>query len=115
MKTALSAALAALALAAAGADYKSMWITDVISGRTVGPVVNKPGNRFSSGGREWIVLQAGRGEANFADAATLSPQGPYGLVEQRMFNLGDDAYVFTRILDYEGTTPGVSEAVVSQA
>lgn len=115
MKTALSAALAALALAAAGADYKSMWITDVISGRTVGPVVNKPGNRFSAGGREWIVLQAGRGEANFADAATLSPQGPYGLVEQRMFNLGDDAYVFTRILDYEGTTPGVSEAVVSQA
>lgn len=111
----LSALLAAFALAASAAGYKSMWITDVASGRTVGPVVNKPGNRFSAGGREWIVLQSKSGEVNFADAASLAPQGPYGLVEQRMFELGSDAYVFTRVLDYEGNTPGANEAVVSQA
>ena len=115
MKKPLAALLAALALCSAAADYKSMWITEVISGRTVGPVVNKPGNRFSAGGREWIVLQSKPGEVNFADASTLAPQGPYGLVEQRMFELGGDAYVFTRVLDYEGSTPGASEAVVSQA
>ena len=113
----LLAALAALAAAtpAAAGPYKSMWITDVLSGRTVGPVVNKPGNRFSAGGSQWIVLQSGPGEVNFAAADTLAPQGPYGLVEQRMFELGSDAYVFTRILDYEGGDPGADEAVESQA
>ena len=115
MKRLLVCLLALAAAAAPAAQYKSMWITEMISGRTVGPVVNKPGNRFSAGGREWIVLQSKRGEVNFADAATLTPQGPYGLVEQRMFELGDDSYVFTRVIDYEGSTPGVSEAVVSQA
>ncbi len=115
MKRLLACLLAASALAASAAGFKSMWITDVATGRTVGPVVNKPGNRFTAGGREWIVLQSKPGEVNFADAASLAPQGPYGLVEQRMFELGEEAYVFTRVLDYEGSTPGVSEAVVSQA
>ena len=105
----------AAALPAAAAGYKSMWITDVLSGRTVGPVVNKPGNRFSAGGARWIVLESKPGEVNFAAADTLAPQGPYGLVEQRMFELGADAYVFTRILDYEGPDPGADESVVSQA
>lgn len=115
MKRLLACLLALAAAAAPAAQYKSMWITEMISGRTVGPVVNKPGNRFNAGGREWIVLQAAAGEVNFADAATLTPQGPYGLVEQRMFELGEDSYVFTRILDYEGDAPGASEAVVTQA
>ena len=114
---ALLAALAALAAAAPApaGSFKSMWITDVLSGVTVGPVVNKPGNRFSAGGSQWIVLQSAPGEVNFAAADTLAPQGPYGLVEQRMFELGTSAYVFTRILDYEGGNPGADEAVVSQA
>ncbi len=115
MKRLFACLLALAAVAAGAAQYKSMWITELASGRTVGPVVNKPGNRFTAGGREWIVLQAKRGEVNFADAATLAPQGPYGLVEQRMFELGDVPYVFTRIIDYEGTAPDVSEAVVTQA
>lgn len=115
MKRLLASLLLAAALPAAAAGYKSMWITEVMSGRTVGPVVNKPGNRFSAGGREWIVLQSQPGEINFADATTLTPQGPYGLVEQRMFQLGDDAYLFTRVADYEGSTPGADEAVVTQA
>lgn len=115
MKPLLTCLLAFAAAAAPAAQYKSMWITEMLSGRTVGPVVNKPGNRFSAGGQEWIVLQAKHGEVNFADAATLTPQGPYGLVEQRMFELGESSYVFTRVIDYEGTTPGASEAVVTQA
>ena len=109
-----SAALAAAAPAPA-ASYKAMWITDVRSGRTVGPVVNKPGNRFRAGGSQWIVLQSKPGEVNFAAADTLDPQGPFGLVEQRMFGLGGDPYVFTRVADYEGSDPGADESRVSQA
>ncbi|MBQ9727747.1 MAG: hypothetical protein IJV65_09615 [Kiritimatiellae bacterium] len=116
MKRILSALLFALAAASASAaDYKSMWITDVLSGRTIGPVVNKPGNRFPAGGRQWVVLRAGRGETDFADAATMKSEGPFALVEQRMFTLGDAAYVFTRVADFEGDDPGADAAVVSQA
>ena len=107
--------LLALAAAAPAADYKSMWITDVLTGRTVGPVVDKPGNRFSAGGRQWVVLRAGRGETDFADPATMKSEGPFDLVEQRMFALGGEGYVFTRIVDYEGNDPGAVQAVVTQA
>ena len=104
-----------LALSASAAEFKSFWLTEAVSGRTVGPVVNKPGNRFSLGGREWIVLQSRSGEINFADAATLAPEGPYDLVEQRMIDLGPASYVFTRIEDFSGSDPEADRSVVSQA
>ena len=104
-----------LAFCAHAAEFKSFWLTEAVSGRTVGPVVNKPGNRFSLDGREWIVMQSRPGEINFADAATLSPEGPYDLVEQRMVDLGPASYVFTRIADFEGDDPSADRSTVSQA
>ncbi len=104
-----------LSLSASAAEFKSFWLTEAVSGRTVGPVVNKPGNRFTLDGREWIVMESRRGEINFADAATLAPEGPYDLVEQRMVDLGPASYVFTRIVDFEGDDPSADRAVVSQA
>ncbi len=104
-----------LALSVSAAEYKSFWLTEAVSGRTVGPIVNKPGNRFSLDGREWIVMQSKPGEINFSDAATLSPEGPYDLVEQRMVDLGPASYVFTRIEDFAGSDPGADLSVVSQA
>ena len=88
MKRILPLLLAALALHAAAAEFKSFWLTEAVSGRTLGPLVNKPGNRFTLDGRDWIVMQSKPGEINFADAATLAPEGPYDLVEQRMVDLG---------------------------
>ena len=104
-----------LVLSASAAEFKSFWLTEAVSGRTLGPIVNKPGNRFALDGREWIVMQSKPGEINFADAATLAPEGPYDLVEQRMVDLGPASYVFTRIADFEGDNPSADLAVVSQA
>jgi hypothetical protein len=104
-----------LAVSATAAEFKSFWLTEAVSGRTLGPIVNKPGNRFSLDGREWIVMQSRSGEINFADAATLAPEGPYDLVEQRMVDLGPASYVFTRIVDFEGDDPSADRSVVSQA
>ncbi|MBR1837390.1 MAG: hypothetical protein IJ783_08900 [Kiritimatiellae bacterium] len=109
------AALALSAASAAAAGYRSFWITEAISGRTVGPVVNRPGNRFVSGGRTWIVLESMNGQINFADSETLAPQGPYDLVEQRVFDLGPLAYVFTRVEDFDGTDPAADRSTVTQA
>ena len=108
--------LFALAAFRAGAEpFKSFWLTEAVSGRTVGPVVNKPGNRFTLNGTEWIVLQSKPGQIHFADAATLTPEGPYDLVEQRMVDLGPLAYVFTRIEDFDGADPTADRSVVTQA
>jgi hypothetical protein len=104
-----------LALSASAAEYKSFWLTEAVSGRTLGPLVNKPGNRFTLDGREWIVMESGNGEINFADAATLVAEGPYDLVEQRMIDLGPASYVFTRIAGFDGDDPSANRAVVSQA
>ncbi len=104
-----------LSLSASAAEYKSFWLTEAVSGRTLGPIVNKPGNRFSLDGREWIVMQSKPGEIHFADAATLSPEGPYDLVEQRMVDLGPASYVFTRIEDFAGNDPEADRSVVTQA
>ncbi len=115
MKLRAALALTLFALAAHAASYKSFWVTEVLSGVTVGPVVNKPGNKFDAGGSSWIVLESRRGEINFAKAGTLEVEGPYGLVEQRMFTLGRKGYVFTQVAEYSGNDPERSEAVVSQA
>ncbi len=104
-----------LALSASAAEFKSFWLTEAVSGRTLGPLVNKPGNRFALDGRNWIVLQSRPGEINFADADTLAPEGPYDLVEQRMVDLGPASYVFTRIEDFAGSDPEADRSVVSQA
>ena len=104
-----------LALSVSAAEFKSFWLTEAVSGRTLGPIVNKPGNRFSLDGREWIVMQSKPGEINFADASSLAPEGPYDLVEQRMIDLGPASYVFTRIEDFEGADPSADRSVVSQA
>ena len=107
--------LLALSVLSAQAAYKAFWVTEAISGITVGPVVNKPGNRFVAGGSSWVVLDSRPGEINFADARTLAVQGPYALAEQRMFELGELAYVFTRVEDYKGDRPGDDASRVSQA
>ena len=107
--------LLALSVLSAQAAYKAFWVTEAISGITVGPVVNKPGNRFVAGGSSWVVLDSRPGEINFADARTLAVQGPYALAEQHMFELGELAYVFTRVEDYKGDRPGDDASRVSQA
>ncbi len=113
-------AVAALVLclagfAAFGRQFSEFWITEAISGRTVGPIVDKPGNRFAACGRTWIVLQSAPGQINFADAETLEAQGPYDFVEQRVFDLGALACVFSRIGGFSGADPGADRAIVTQA
>lgn len=119
-KTSLFLLLAALlpafaAPASAAETYKSFWLTETISGRTVGPIVNKPGNRFTLDGVQYIVMESASGEINFAEARKMELAGPFELVEQRVIPLGSRAYVFTRILDFTGEDPSRSEATVTQA
>ena len=99
----------------AAASYRCFWLTETITGQTIGPIVNKPGHRFTVDRRQWIVMEAAPGEISFADSKTLGLEGPYDLIEQRIIGLGKKAYVFTRIQDFEGTDPDKSVAVLSQA
>lgn len=115
MKKALLLCLAVLALSVRAESFKSFWVTEVLSGKTLGPVVNHPGNRFSVGGTEWIVLESKPGEINFARKSDLQQEGPFDLVEQRMFALAGTGYVFTKVEPYKGADPTQSKAVVSQA
>ena len=112
----LAFAVSAAVSAAGGAEYKQFWLTEAVSGRTVGPVTARPGNRFECGGEKWVILKTEKpGEIDFADMATLTPQGPYDLVEQRMIDLGPKAYVFVKVSDFEGADPAADRSVVSQA
>ena len=105
-----------LAALSAGAEtYKSFWLTESISGRTVGPIVARPGNVFTVGGGQWRVLRCNGHEIVFADAEGRRTEGPYDLVEQRLLDLGPTAYVFTRIVDFTGDDPEVDRSVVTQA
>lgn len=116
-----AAALVAAAAYASGApadharSYRQFWVTETISGRTVGPVVAKPGNRFAAAGGNWIVLESAAGQINFADAETLAAQGPYDLIEQRVFDLGSVACVFSRVEPFRGSNPTADIAIVTQA
>ena len=104
------------AFSVSAGSYKQFWLTEALTGRTVGPIVDRPGNRFECGGEKWIILKTDRpGEIDFADLATLTPQGPYDLVEQRMIDLGPKAYVFVKIEDFDGDDPAADRSVVSQA
>lgn len=115
MKKTLLLLLAVLAVSVHAESFKSFWVTEVLSGQTLGPVVNHPGNRFSVGGTEWIVLESKPGEINFARKSDLKQEGPFDLVEQRMFALDSTGYVFTKVEPYKGSEPTQSKAVVSQA
>lgn len=99
----------------AAASYRCFWLTETITGQTIGPIVNKPGHRFTVDRKQWIVMEADPGKISFAEARSLSLEGPYDLVEQRIIGLGKKAYVFTQIEDYTGSDPDKSVAVLSQA
>jgi len=103
------------ALSAGAATYKSFWLTESVSGRTVGPIVSRPGNVFTVGGAQWRVRRCDGREIVFESVADNRTEGPYDLVEQRLLDLGPSAYVFTRITDFVGTDPGVDRSVVTQA
>ena len=96
--------------------YRQFWLTEAVSGVTVGPITARPGNKFECGGAEWLILKTAKeGEIDFADVATLTPQGPYDLVEQRLIDLGPKAYVFVKVSDFDGDDPTANRSVVSQA
>ena len=115
LRAAATLALCCAALSAFGRPFSEFWITEAISGRTVGPIVDKPGNQFAACGRTWVVLQSETGQINFADAETLDPQGPYDFVEHRVFDLGALACVFSRIRAFAGGDPSADRAIVTQA
>ena len=108
---------AVLAASRAGAaQYRQFWLTEAVSGRTVGPITGRPGNRFECGGESWVILKTeNEGEIDFADMRTLTAQGPYDLVEQRMIDLGPKSYVFVKVSDFDGDDPAADRSVVSQA
>lgn len=115
MKKVLLLILAILAVSARAESFKSFWVTEILSGRTVGPVVNHPGNRFSVNGTEWTVMESKAGEINFLRASDRKLEGPFDLIEQRMFGLGGKGYVFTKVEPYKGSDPTQSEAELTQA
>jgi hypothetical protein len=104
------------AIAAHGEQFRQFWLTEAVSGRTVGPITARPGNKFDCGGEKWVILKTDRpGEIDFADMKTLTRQGPYDLVEQRLIDLGPKAYVFVKVADFDGDDPAADRSVVSQA
>ena len=111
----LLACLLFAAVVAGAETYKSFWLTEAVSGRTVGPIVSKPGNTFTVGGERWKVQRCDGREILFADASGRKTEGPYDLVEQRLLDLGSASYVFTRIMDFRGSDPDVDHSVVTQA
>lgn len=85
--------------------YKMFWLTETISGTTIGPVVKRPGNRFRAAGKEWTILSSKPGQILFADAAASTQHGPYDFTLQRIIELGDVALSFSRIEKFTGTNP----------
>ena len=104
-------ALLALALQAqAAGDYTMFWLTETITGTTAGPFVNKPGNRVRASGREWTILAAQPGKILFSDPVAQKYYGPYDLVLQRIVELGDAAFSFSRIEPFQGDDPSADIA-----
>ena len=110
----LACLLFATAVSGAAA-YKSFWLTESVSGLTVGPIVSRPGNVFTVGGAQWRIHRCDGREIVFESVGGNRTEGPYDLVEQRLLDLGPAAYVFTRITDFVGSDPTVDRSVVSQA
>lgn len=103
------------AAVAGAATYKSFWLTESVSGRTVGPIVSRPGNVFTVGGVQWRVRRCDGREIVFESVVGNRIEGPYDLVEQRLVDLGSAAFVFTRVTDFVGSDPTADRSVVSQA
>lgn len=105
------ATLVALALHGRAAEgYTMFWLTETISGTTAGPFVNKPGNRIRAGGREWTILAAQPGRILFSDPVAQKYYGPYDLVLQRIVELGDAAFSFSRVEPFKGDDPSADIA-----
>ncbi|MGI5868745.1 MAG: hypothetical protein ACOX9C_04790 [Kiritimatiellia bacterium] len=103
-------ALALQAQAQATKGYTMFWLTETITGTTAGPFVNKPGNRVRASGREWTILAAQPGKILFTDTAAQDLYGPYDLVLQRIIDLGDVAFSFSRIEPFRGDDPSADIA-----
>ena len=107
----MAIALLSLALHAQAADsYAMFWLTETITGTTAGPFVNKPGNRVRASGREWTILAAQPGKILFSDPVAQKYYGPYDLVLQRIVELGDAAFSFSRIEPFRGDDPSADIA-----
>lgn len=95
-------AFAVVGITANAGDYKMFWLTSTITRDTIGPIVKKPGTKFTAGGKEWTVLASRPNEILFADSATSRHHGPYDFVLDRIVDLGGFAMAISRIEEFEG-------------
>lgn len=88
---------ATLVLPSTAEGFKLFWLTETISGATVGPVSSEPGTRFTAAGKQWTVLASKAGQILFADSQSGVKYGPYDFMPKRIIELGDVALAFTRV------------------
>ncbi len=94
-------------------NQKIFWLTETLTGTTVGPILASPGVRFSAAGDNWIVLTSNPGEILFSDAATSKRYGPYGFERQRIIDLGTKALIISKIEYFLGSNPSDIKPVLS--
>lgn len=100
-------------LSAKAENYKMFWLTETVTGNTTGPILARPGIRFSAVGGDWIILVSKPGEILFSNAATSKHYGPYGFERQRIIALGNKAVVFSKIEHFTGDDPSTVKPVQS--
>ncbi len=94
-------------------NYKMFWLTETLTGNTTGPILAKPGTRFSAADGHWVILVSKPGEILFSDSATAKHYGPYGFERQRIIALGSKALVFSKIEHFTGDDPSTVHPVNS--
>lgn len=95
--SAVSVALLALTLDAQAARVARFWLEHTISRKAHGPIVNQPGYRFQIGTDGYIVLASKEGQVLFSTYPETQYLGPYDLEQDRIVDLGAQAYTIIRI------------------
>lgn len=99
---ALTLVFAAVGMTANAEEYKTFWLTSTVTRDTLGPIVKKPGVKFTAGGKEWTILASRPQEILFADSVTERRHGPYDFVLNRIVDLGGFAMAISRIGEFHG-------------
>ena len=101
------------ATSAQAENFKMFWLTETLTGTTTGPILARPGVRFSAVGGNWIILTSKPGEILFSDAETSKRYGPYGFERQRIIDLGKKALIISKIEYFLGANPSDVKPVLS--
>jgi hypothetical protein len=94
---AVVAAILTVAFEAQAARVARFYLEHTISRQAHGPILNQPGYRFQIGTDGYVVLAAKPGQILFSTYPQTQYLGPYDLEQDRIVDLGSQAYTIVRL------------------